>query len=48
MAKPKTVEWLCDFIGRNRGRLIGVDIGRFVDVYTLNPCPIDYAAIGKS
>jgi hypothetical protein len=46
--KPKVMNWFEDFIRRNRERLIGVDIGRYVDVHTINPVPIDYNKLTKN
>ncbi len=40
--KIKVVQWFEDFVRKNRDRLVGIDLSRYVDIYTINPCPIDY------
>jgi hypothetical protein len=42
------MSWFEDFIRRNRDRLIGIDISKYVDIHTINPVPIDYNKLNKS
>jgi hypothetical protein len=46
--KPKVMSWFEEFVRRNRERLVGVDLGRYVDLGTISPAPIDYSKLSKS
>jgi hypothetical protein len=40
--------WFEDFLRRNKNRLIGIDINKYIDTYTINPVPIDYNKLNKN
>jgi hypothetical protein len=40
--------WFEDFIRKNKDRLIGIDITKYIDIHTMNPVPIDYNKLNRT
>lgn len=44
----KPIAWFEDFVRRNKDRLVGIDVSKYVDIHSIQPMHVDYNKWSKS